>query len=145
MKISLYFLLVSEVPSIKSTYFKRLKRRMFSKHHIRIQTNIGHQKQPQQPQLPKLSMETVPVAGIQLQVTKLTMEFNPTASTQLSKATRTSQKVGAFERICTSKTCNKCYKLILIGRLELTKKHTICQYIITTPSCCESAPLRSYF
>ena len=141
MKISLYFLLLSEVPSVEPT-FKRLKRRMFTKHHTQMKTNIRHQKQLEQP---KLSMETLRVASIQLQVPKVTMQLNLAANSQLLKATPTSQKVGAFERICTSQTCNKCYKLILIGRWESTKKHNICQYIITTPNCCQTAPLRSYF
>ena len=137
MKISLYFLLLSEVPSVEST-FKGLKRRMFTKHHTQMKTNIRRQKQSTQPQLPKLSMETLPVGNIQLHVPKA-------ENMQLLKARPTRQKVSAFERICTSQTCNKCYKLILIGRWESTKKHNICQYIITTPNCCQTAPLRSYF
>ena len=151
MKISFYFLLLSEVSSVESTYFKQLKQRMFTKHHTHMKTYVRDQKQRKEPQFPKLSMKTLPVAtevaGIQLQVPKLTMESKPAASMQLLKAklTTRSQKIGAFERICTSQTCNKCYKLILIGRWESTKKHTICQYIITAPNCCQTAPLRSYF
>ena len=179
MKISLFFLLLSEVPSVESK-FNRLG--MFTKHHAQKKTYIGKRKERKQPQLPKLSMkaslvggvklqvskatmesklalntqlleatstpsslEILPVANIQLQVPKVIIKSNPAASIKLLKATPTSQTVGAFERICTSQTCNKCYKLILIGRWESTKKHIICQKIITTPNCCESAPLRSYF